>query len=144
MKICVIEGCEKKRHYRLHCAMHFNRIKRKGSAGGADFIRDPNRSITERVYSQLKAQGDSIEWDCWEWQGALRRGYGSVRVNGRLIYVHRWVYEHMIGEIPEDLVLDHTCLNRKCANPYHLDPVSFAENLARGGHWSGMRRVVAA
>lgn len=143
MKTCIIENCEKEcKKYRRYCGMHLKRLERTGSFGPSGFILDPSRTAAERVYSRLKATGDSI-WDCWEWQGALRRGYGTVNIGGRLIYVHRWVYEDMIAPIPEGLYLDHTCLNHKCANPYHLDPVTNEENVARGGYSSGYRKVAA-
>lgn len=144
MKMCIIEGCEKERkksHRR--CGMHLKRLERTGSFGPSGFIVDPTRTVAERVYSRLVAIGDSAEWDCWEWQGALRRGYGTISINKKLIYVHRWVYEDMVAPIPEGLYLDHTCCNHKCANPYHLDPVTNEENVARGGYSSGYRRVAA-
>lgn len=117
-------------------------MERTGSFGPSGFILDPTRTIAQRVYSSLVAAGDS-EWDCWEWQGALRRGYGTVNIAGRLIYVHRWVFEDMVAPIPDELVLDHTCLNRICANPYHLDPITREENVKRGGYSSGYRKVAA-
>lgn len=38
----------------------------------------------------------------------------------------------LIGSVPEGLVLDHTCLNRGCVNPDHLEPVTWIENSVRG------------
>lgn len=73
---------------------------------------------------------------CWLWLGALRpNGYGAVN-RGRggegMVYVHRAVYEALVGEISTGLVLDHLCRIRNCVNPAHLEPVTQGENVMRG------------
>lgn len=45
---------------------------------------------------------------------------------------HRLIYTMLIGEIPEGMVLDHLCRNRRCVNPHHLEPVTVKENTHRG------------
>lgn len=72
--------------------------------------------------------------DCWNWTG--RRGgsagsYGSMSINYRSTYVHRFAYELLVGPIPEGLTIDHLCRNRLCVNPDHLEPVTLQENLRR-------------
>lgn len=70
---------------------------------------------------------------CWSFGGALTRaGYGVVGVELRTVYVHRYVYERLVGPIPTGLVIDHLCRNRACFNPDHLEPVTQRENCLRG------------
>ncbi|MCC6573302.1 MAG: HNH endonuclease [Planctomycetes bacterium] len=72
------------------------------------------------------------ETDCWQWQGALTKGYGRIRVGGKRLLSHRVIYELMIGPIPEGMELDHLCRLPSCQNPKHLEPVTHKENVRRG------------
>ena len=73
-----------------------------------------------------------IAGDCWLWRGSLRRGYGRIKRAGTTYQAHRWVYELLVGPIPEGLELDHLCRVRRCVNPDHLEPVTRAVNHRRG------------
>jgi hypothetical protein len=83
---------------------------------------------------------------CWIWDGAkVKDGYGFVarQIDGkrRTIFVHRLSWVTYFGEVPDGMVVDHTChtadidncigecKHRACFNPYHLRTVSFSENL---------------
>ncbi len=59
---------------------------------------------------------------CWLWTGAEKSdGYGNFRVDSaRTIGAHRWAWEHLVGAIPDGLVLIHECGNHACVNPDHL------------------------
>lgn len=78
----------------------------------------------------------ALDTGCWEWIGArLPTGYGRFRVSvpvRRLVPAHRLAYELYIGPVTEGKVLDHLCRNRRCVNPWHLEPVTNRENLLRG------------
>jgi len=69
---------------------------------------------------------------CAEWPQATRKGYGCCEFQGRMWVVHRLIYEHFVGLVPEGMQLDHLCRNRRCCNFAHLEPVTCKENLLRG------------
>lgn len=69
---------------------------------------------------------------CWNWRGSLNsNGYGKFKCGGKMIYAHRAAYERAKGPIPEGATIDHTCRNRRCCNPAHLEAVSLKENVRR-------------
>lgn len=82
------------------------------------------------------------ETGCLEYQGYRNElGYGLIRWGegrGRLIRVHRVMYEAHVGPIPDGLGVLHSCDNPPCAEPTHLRPGSQLDNAAdrdsRGRH----------
>lgn len=68
--------------------------------------------------------------NCWLWTGAVSvQGYGIFMSNQM---AHRYSYELFRETIPEGLVIDHLCRNKKCVNPDHLEPVTNKINILRG------------
>lgn len=71
---------------------------------------------------------------CWLWIGALNpNGYGQLKMPHQAVLAHRFSYERFNGPLLEGMVLDHLCRQRCCVNPEHLEQVTQAVNLARGG-----------
>lgn len=69
---------------------------------------------------------------CWIWRlNVGRDGYGKAACAGRGVMAHRMVWERVNGPVPDGLVLDHLCRNRRCVNPAHLEPVTHTENNRR-------------
>jgi len=70
---------------------------------------------------------------CWVWtEGRYSSGYGEFWNGERNMVAHQFAYELFVGPIPDGLEPDHTCRQRACVNPEHLDPVTRRENIARG------------
>lgn len=64
---------------------------------------------------------DEHQEDCWIWAGArLPRGYGRLGIDGRQFLAHRVSYALYRGEVPNDLLVCHTCDVPSCVNPDHL------------------------
>lgn len=70
--------------------------------------------------------------ECLDWQGSVRNnGYGVVVYKGKQTSPYRLIYEMLHGVVlSEQDEIDHTCNNRLCINPAHLQRVSHAENTA--------------
>lgn len=108
---------------------------------GSTYLRGHKRRAQKgpddlRFWSKVKGASSD---ECWLWTGFVHpHGYGMFTIGSRIdstrryIHAHRWAYEYLRCEIPSGLYLDHLCRTRSCVNPWHLEPVTHAENVRRG------------
>lgn len=87
---------------------------------------DGRRRNEERFWSMVDMHDPVV---CWPWLGPRTdQGYGIYSAD---FGAHRASYGIIVGEIPDGLEIDHLCNRPWCVNPYHLEPVTRAENAAR-------------
>ena len=68
---------------------------------------------------------------CWEWTGSKKEsGYGTIVIHGGRYSAHRLSYEMAFGEIPDGLVIRHSCDNPSCVRPNHLLSGTQKDNVA--------------
>jgi hypothetical protein len=73
--------------------------------------------LIDRLWAKIRV--GSFD-ECWPWIGTINdRGYGIVRVDGKLKKAHRVLWEEMNGTLEEGECVLHKCDNPPCCNPKH-------------------------
>lgn len=58
--------------------------------------------------------------DCWLWTGTLVDGYGQFWFDGKNVVATRFLWEYLVGPIPEGHIVCHHCDTPACVNLDHL------------------------
>ena len=87
-----------------------------------------NKADIARFKRHVQVQGE-----CWVWTSRINAGgYGEFKHGGSKHKAHRWIWQALNGDLPQDVVIDHLCRNRACVRPAHLEPTTNEENVRRG------------
>ncbi len=92
-------------------------------------------NVAEHLQQRIRV----VSGDCWEWTlGTDKDGYATSDIARQYFdgtnRVHRILYSLLVAPIPPGLELDHTCKNRLCVNPEHMEPVTRKVNAERSGN----------
>lgn len=86
--------------------------------------------VDKTFWNKVEVRGPD---ECWPWQAAsTTRGYGIYtrgKLGKRRVYAHRYVYEMLVGPIPDGMFCMHKCDNPSCVNPNHLTVGTCSDNL---------------
>lgn len=83
--------------------------------------------VSNRFWSKVDIRGPD---ECWNWlAGKTETGYGTFSVGEEMLRAPRvsWVLCNL-EEIPDGLVVLHSCSNPSCVNPAHLSVGTMADN----------------
>lgn len=138
MGICEVDGCGAETHSsggrwnaRPHslaakyCRKHLRWLETYGS------LEPPKMSQGTLEFRFWKHVDKRSEDECWDWKAdCSRSGYGGLWDNqrGKNISAHRLSYEIHRGPIEKGMYVIHSCDNKRCVNPKHLEQGSPKKN----------------
>lgn len=124
MSKCQCEGCSCKVIAFGYCNKHYLRFRKYGSPYGG---KRNHACLEQRFWRMIKKTED-----CWLWIGGKKpNGYGQISEGGKgskTLLAHRVSYKIHHGELPEGLVVMHSCDNPSCVNPSHLSVGTYKDN----------------
>jgi len=90
-------------------------------------VTGPRIPFEQRFWQKVDASGGASA--CWPWTAAIdARGYGSFSRGPKKVKAHRAAAILAGMDIPDGMMIDHLCKNRRCVNPAHLRVVTPRQN----------------
>lgn len=106
--------------------------------------------LEERFWKHVNKLSED---ECWPWTGATTRGgyaqlsVGRYKPDATIWGVHRLSYILHKGEIPDGMLILHSCDNPRCVNPKHLRVGTTLDNMrdrhAKGHYSVGSQNTAA-
>lgn len=145
-RVCSVDGCNNTYRCSNYCNKHYLRWRKFGDplVVKYEYI---SGTLEERFWARVDKRGE-----CWLWTGRKsEKGYGSFSDGDRSKLAHRVSYELLVGPIPKELEVDHTCHtkdchkgndcpHRACVRISHLELVPHIENIRRGNIGNYVRK----
>lgn len=88
-----------------------------------------NEEFKDYIRNYIQQNIKKNENGCWIWQrGKISTGYGMIAYKRKKILAHRASYIAYRGDLPDNLIIAHTCDVAACLAPLHLFATSQKEN----------------
>jgi hypothetical protein len=129
---CSIEGCDREPRARGWCKRHYEIWRRHGNAEHQIRKFHGRGHNGESTSERLQRKSRTVASGCREWTGWCDGGgYGRVSVGRTMRPAHVIAWEQSNGrQVPDGLVVRHTCDNPPCIEPTHLILGSQSQNVA--------------
>ncbi len=134
-KSCVFPECDRIYYGRGLCNPHYQQMM-----DGKKLFPIHSRQRIARSNPRIvcdECPSPTVGTPCHVFRGGKVGGYGKVRLNGKMVGVHRYIWALEHGPIPAGLVIDHICRNRACCNVDHLRlvtcQINVTENIVGAG-----------
>jgi hypothetical protein len=131
---------------KCQCGCEQDLLETPGSRKNHRFIRGHNSRVPgARTVPRKKRPVEQRFWErvhqtsaCWLWLGTIGSdGYGRMLRDGKFDLVHRISWTLAGRTLAPDQHLHHTCHNRACVRPDHLQALSGSEHQHAHEHPSG-------
>lgn len=117
--VCVIKECKRRAIKTGLCGTHY---KRRMSG---DYTISINKTFKGTLHETLNHYSQKADNGCINFTGDTKGGgYGRISCGGKRFMAHRVAYEIAYGPIEMMKDIHHTCGNKKCVNPKHLEALS--------------------
>lgn len=65
---------------------------------------------------------------CALWPKPSRGGYATAVIEGKSTLLHRLFFAQFRSSIPDGMQVHHTCRNKACLNPWHMELLTATEH----------------
>lgn len=141
--VCGCKGCDDPILALGMCSKHWRRNKIYGSP----FVLKAHNGMMKGLpaIERFNKQHQKTD-ECWNWTASVdRHGYGMFKgMVGTVVYkkAHRFSWAHHTqSEIPDGMMVCHSCDNPRCVNPGHLWLGSASDN-QQDMHSKGRARML--
>jgi len=128
---CSFQDCERKVYARGWCSSHYQQWRKGVPMLPIKLVKPRNQA-----YAGIRRNDPNKFWllakeigECLVWQGNFYpNGYGNFKQNKVSHLAHRHAYSLAVGDIPDGMLIDHTCHNKACVKPSHLRLATVKQN----------------